>query len=391
MKFSKMFASGCLAAAMLFVPAANAAPPTIVLAASGSTAVFNALYDAGLKSGVCGSNLWSQGAGTYPGPFVKGGTVHDSRNGHGVTIPDDNQKVWVAFDGTAGASYTDTTVICMYVAVDSAVGVRGFLAAPRAVLFLGGSPGAASGNQVKGFSDNVATLPQAIYNDINEFGTACAGTTLTTCTTVTGVPMNSAFSDIRPEDAQYATFRALSSRPYNGAGLGPNNPTYFSSTNLGYGNWPNPSTNGSILSGTSILSSFSSTAATPTYFEQVPGVADGISGATTGQYATFPVGAVPIIIAVSNTDTTASTGLGAGVPGSYALTNVNRFTASYVFDGVLTRTRDLTGVVGAASTPLQVITREPLSGTYNTFEFTVPRTHDVQGSQEDGIWPSQTN
>ena len=392
MKFSKLFAIGSLlAAALMWVPAAHATTPTIVLAGAGSTAVFNALADAGLKSGVCGTNLFSQGAGTYPGPFTKGGTLHDNRNGHGTSIPDDNQKVWVVFDGTAANNFTDTTVICFYIAVDSGVGVRGFLGAPRASLILSGAPGSAAGGQVNGFADTVATLPQAIWNDVNVPGTACVGTTLTTCTTVTGTPINAAFSDVRPEDAQYATFRALATRPYNGAGFGPNNPTYFSSTNLGYGNWPTPSTPGSILSGTSILSSFSTTAATPTYFEQVPGVVDGISGSTTGEYATFPVGAVPVIIAVSNGDTTSGSGLGNGVPGNYQTANVNRFTLSYIVDGVLTRTRDLTGVSGAGSTGLQVITREPLSGTYNTFEFTEPRSHNVQGSQEDGIWPSQTN
>lgn len=391
MKLSKLLAVVCmLAVALLIVPAANAAPTT-VLASAGSTAVFNALADAALKSGACGTNLWSVGAGTYPGPFSKGGTMHDNRNGHGVTIPDDNQKMWLVFDGTAANSFTDTTVICMYIAVDSAIGVRGFLAAPRASVIISSPAGTAAGNQVKGFSDTVATLPQALWNDINVPGTACVGTTLNTCTTVTGTTMNAAFSDIRPEDAQYATYRALSTRAYNGAGLGPNNPTYFSSTNLGYGNWNNPYDAGGtpVLSGTSVLSSFSTTAATPTYFEQVPGITDGISGTATGQYSTFSVGAVPIMIAVSNSDTTSGTGLGQGVPNNYALKNVDRFTVSYVFDGVLTRTRDLLGGgSGVGSTPLQVITREPTSGTYNTFEFSVPRTHDVEGSQEDGVWPS---
>jgi hypothetical protein len=392
MKFSKLFAIGSLlAAAFLFVSTASATTPTTVFAGAGSTAVFNALYDAALSSGQCGPNLFSQGAGTYPGPFTKGGTLHDNRNGHGTSIPDDNQKVWVAFDGTAGNSYTDTTTICFYVGVDSSVGVRGFFAAPRASLILSGAAGSSNGNQVKGYSDNVTALPQAIWNDVNVPGTGCVGTTLTTCTTVTGTVMNIAFSDIRPEDAQYATFRSLSTR--NGPAVGPNNLAYFNSTNLGYGNWNNPFDAGAspVLSGTSIQSSFSTTAATPTYFEQVPGAQDAITGQHVGQYSVFPVGAIPIIIAVSNDDTTANTGLGNGVPNNYQLRNVNRFTVSYVFDGVLTRTRDLIGVTGAASTPLEVITRESLSGTYNTFEFTVPRTHDVQGSQEDGVWPTLAN
>ena len=390
MKFSKLFAIGSLlAAAFLFVSTAHATTPTIVFAGAGSTAVFNALYDAALSSGQCGPNLFSQGAATST-PFTSGGTLHDNRNGHAVTIPDDNQKVWVAFDGTAANSFTDTTTICFYVGVDSGIGVRGFLAAPRASLSLAGAPGSASGSQVNGFADNVGTLPQAIWNDVNTPGSTCVGTTNTNCTTVTGTVMNIVFSDIRPEDAQYATYRALSTRPFTGSGTTAANPAYFSSTNLGYGNWNNPYDAGSspVLSGTSISSSFSSTVSTPTYFEQVPGAQDAITGQHVGQYSVFPVGAIPVIIAVSNTDTTANTGLGQGNPNNYAVRNVDRFTISYIVDGVSTRTRDLTGVVGATSVGLQVITREPLSGTYNTFEFTVPRTHDVQGSQEDGIWPS---
>jgi hypothetical protein len=390
MKFSKLFAIGSLlAAAFLFASTANAAP-TVVFAGAGSSAVFNSLYDAALNSGACGTNLWSAGAGTYPGPFLKGGTVHDNRNGFGTNIPDDNNKIWVAFDGTAANNYTDTTVICLYIAVDSSVGIRGFLAGVRASAEISSSAGAAAGSQVKGYADNVATLPQAIWNDVNVPTSACVGTTLTTCTTVTGTTMNAAGADIRPEDAQYATYRALSARAYNGAGTTPTNPTYYSSTNLGYGDWFNPYEANSTLAGTSILSSFSTTAATPIYFEQVVGAADAIHG-TVGEYAVYPLGAEPILVFVSNSDSTANTGFGSGAPGNYQLKNADRFNLSYVFDGTFTRTRDLMGVVGSASVPMEVIQREPLSGTYNTFEFSVPRTHDVQNSQEDGVWPSLAN
>ena len=383
MKFSKLFVFCCMLAAItLLVPAANATTPAIVFAGAGSTAVFNALYDAALSSGSCGTNLWSHGSGAYPPPFTHGGTLHDARSGmNGVTIPDDNSNIWISFDGTAGNNYTDTTVICFYISVDSGIGVRGFLASPRALLIASDAAGTAGGSKVSGYADTVGTLPQAIWNDINVPGTACVGTTLTTCTTVTGTTMNVAFSDIRPEDAEYATCRALSARP------GTN---YFASSTLGYGNWNTCSDLGAtpVYSGTSIASSFSTTVATPTYFEQVPGVTDLVSKATTGTYATWPVGAIPILILVSNTDTTLNTGFGNGVPGNYQLKNINRFTASFAFDGVFTRTRDIIGVAGAASVPFAEIQREPLSGTYNTFEFTVPRTHDVQGSQEDGVYPA---
>lgn len=386
MKVSKLLAFGCLlAGAMLVGSAVNATTPTVVFAGAGSSAVFNAAYDAAKSSAQCGTNLWTHGSGSYPPPFTAGGTLHDVRNS---AIPDDNSNIWISFDGTA-PNFTDTTVICLYISVDSGIGVRGFLASPRATVIVADAPGDSAGNKVNGFTDNVATLPQAIWNDINVPGTACVGTTLTTCTTVTGTTMNIAFSDIRPEDAQYATFRALGTNARN---CSPNNPytnasCYFNSVNLGYGNWPSAYDAGAspILSGTAIQSSFSTTVATPTYFEQVPGIHDGYTGQPVLSYATYPVGAIPVLIMVSNTDSSSS-GFGAGVPGNYSAKNVDLYTAAYVFDGVLTRTQDITGLSG--STPIEEIQREPLSGTYNTFEFNLTRTHAIQNSQEDGVYPA---
>ncbi len=384
MKVSKLFVLVCLlVAVMMFVPASNA--QTIVMAGAGSSAVFNALYDAAKNSGQCGTNLWSRGAGTYPGPFTDGGTLHDVRN---AGIPDDNSNIWIAFDGT-GPNYTDTTTICFYISVDSGIGDRGFLASPRAQLLVSAPAGTGAASKVNGYTDNVATLPQAIWNDINALAT-CGGTTNTGCTAV-GTTMTVAFSDIRPEDAQYATFRSLAKNARNCA---PNNPytnasCYFNVNqgfSLGYGNWnsaydagPSP-----VLSGTSISSSFSTTRATPTYFEQVPGVHDGYTGQGVLDYAVYPVGALPVLVAVSNTDTS-STGFGAtDASGHYTAKNVDLYTLAYIFDGVLGRTQDITGLAG--STPFEEIQREPLSGTYNTFEFTGILTHAIQASQEDGIY-----
>jgi len=387
MKFTKLIAFVCvLAVAAMIVPSANATTPTVVMAGAGSSAVFNAAYDAAKSSGQCGTNLWTHGSGTYPPPFTAGGTLHDVRN---AGIPDDNSNIWVSFDGTAGASFTDTTVICLYISVDSGVGVRGFLASPRAQLILSDAPGDAAQSKVNGYTDNVATLPVAIWNDINVLAT-CGGTTNTTgCGSVVGTTMNVAFSDIRPEDAQYATFRALGANSRNCA---PNNPytnacCYFNSVNLGYGNWPSAYDAGPspVLSGTAIKSSFSATVATPTYFEQVPGIHDGYTGQPVLNYATYPVGAIPVLILVSNADSSAG-GFGAGVPGNYSAKNVDLYTAAYIFDGVLTRTQDITGLAG--STPIEQIQREPLSGTYNTFEFNLTRTHAIQNSQEDGVYPA---
>lgn len=395
MKVAKLLAVACLlVVGIMIVPAAQAATPTPVLIGAGSTAVFNALFDAAVNSGQCGSNYWTHGAGTYPPPFTAGGTLHDVRSS---TIPDDNQKVWVVFNGTAANNYTDATTICMYVGVDSAIGDRGFLASPRAVLEISDAVGDAAGNQVNGYTDNVAALPQAIWNDINAPST-CGGTTNTGCA-VTGTTMNVAFSDIRPEDAQYATFRALSTNTRN---CSPNNPysnasCYFNSNNLGYGNWVNPYTpSGSptLVATNPVQSTFSTTEIFAVYYEQAPGVKDGFTGQPVIGYATYEVGALPVLVFVSNNDTT-SLGFGAGTPGPYAAQNADLYTLAYMFDGVEGRTSDITnlpcGGSSPACVPVEEIQREPTSGTYNTFEYTSIFTHAIQDHQEDGVYGGEAN
>ncbi len=385
MRFLTHFAvTAALAGAAFFAPQADAAI-TISIAAAGSSAVFNAIGDDAVSTpgAHCGANHWSK---------KNGGAMHDNRTGlKGTTIADEVANVWVTWDG--GTDGTGSTVACIYVAVDSGIGVRGFMANPRADVFvLGGFSGTAGDGLIGSLAADSA-LPAVIFNAINGGATApFAGTT-----------MNIAFSDVRPEDAQYATARALS--------VLPSNPVARSG--LGYGDWPNPTTFGSTLVGTSIQSSYGTQLSTPVAFEIAALGLDPISNLAPSRWQTFPVGGVPVLILVSNADNSV-TGLGNGLTpsetsatgpwtaGPYLANNVGRFNAAYVFDGSLTRTTDILsnggavasncsngpGASGANNCGLTVITREPLSGTYNTFEFTVPRTHDVQLSQEDFVNPA---
>ena len=70
-----------------------------------------------------------------------------------------------------------------------------------------------------------------------------------------------------------------------------------------------------------------------------------------------------------------------GGTGIGAATDINAFTLSLFQQGVLDRSTDLFGPTTANS--VSVLIREPLSGTYNTMEFSVPNTAEFKASQED--------
>ncbi len=99
-----------------------------------------------------------------------------------------------------------------------------------------------------------------------------------------------------------------------------------------------------------------------------------------------PIGASPVLI-FANTTTTNSANpnvLGSGgalVPGAQ---NINRFTLGKIVDGTLFRTSDI-DINATSGQPLTTFIREPLSGTYNTFEFCVPRSLEVNSTQEAGV------
>ena len=89
-------------------------------------------------------------------------------------------------------------------------------------------------------------------------------------------------------------------------------------------------------------------------------------------YAVTPVGAKPIIVVVSP-NLIGYTGINEG-------TDINTFTLSLFLQGVLGRNRDLFGPQGEF--PITTLIPEPLSGAYNTMEFSVPNSSQFHGSQD---------
>jgi len=348
----------------------------VKVAAAGASVVFNSLADDAVgNASICGTNHWTKSLG---------GLMHDNRNGlHGISINDEMADVWVTWDG--GTDGTTATVGCLFVALDSTIAVRGYMASPRARLQIVSGLSSSPGDNLLPWLGADAPLPLSLLNAING----------SVAPPFTGTAPNLIMTELRPEDIQYAAARALSKLTPGRSGLG-------------YGDWPNPTTFGSTVVGAQVGSSYSASVSAACDFEIAPLGVDPISGSPPGRWETYPIGVVPILIIGSNEDNSA-TGLGQGLnpgfagpgpwtAGPYAASNLGRFTAGYVFNGSLTRTTDIlpngtslaSSCVGG-SCGLTQLQREMISASYNAFEYSGPRSHAVQGSQEDGVVPGVPN
>ena len=313
-----------LAMAMVFAAAAQA--QNVLFNGAGSSAAFTtfalgARISSGGTSGTCGTHNWTKKSSAQ---------AIDSRS---PSITPQTGNVWIVWDDTPEPNRK----VCAYLQLDSIVGARMFFAVPRATLSIPSSDIGTAGDQIipEPLFPADEVLPSNVYNDINNKA------------------FNAAPSDIRPEDDKFATTRALTAfdgAHYNGLGYGP----------------------GPI--GTSILSAFSTKSVQVVDFS-ITGT-DPITGMTVPAYTTTNVGAQAIIVAV-NTNDTASGGLGTST-----FNNINRFVLGKMWDGTLTRTRDISNATGLPSIGIHVLNREPLSGTFNTFEFTGPRSVEINTTQE---------
>lgn len=289
---------------------------------AGSSGSFNALAlaarisNTGGGSGVCGDHSWTKKSGTATGI--------DNRNS-GITAA--GGSIWVVWDDTPEPNRK----VCSYLNVDSIVGNRLFWASPTGTVSLPSSAIGEAGDQIVPLLPADEPLPQNIYNDLNN------------------QPFNAAPTDIRPEDAQFGTTRALTAAPMG----------------LGYG--PGPI-------GANILSPFSSKSSQVVAFN-ISGT-DPITGQAVKHASTLSVGGQVLLVLVNSTNT------GVGHLGNSAFNNVDRFPLGYTFSGQLTRTRDLIPSTGLPVVPLTILTREPLSGTMNTFEFCIPRNFEINSTQE---------
>jgi hypothetical protein len=348
-----------LSAALLYASNAEAQyAPTENFYTAGSSAQFNtfgiaASYTIPGNSGpLCGTHHWSQKSSpTLPI------TLYDPRSASIIAEP---ANIWIAWDTNAANHVANSGVICLYASVDSIVGVRAYQARAQVQLAAGLSGAADANPDLVPLIGQGEALPASIYALVN------------------GAVLNAANTDIRPEDAKFATMRAMTALGTGVTGRGV--------TGQGYG--PSPI-------GTAIKSSQSAAVANPVDFAIASGDVDPISaGNSVRTYFDVPIGAAPVMV-VANVSNIASGHLGDG-----NFTNINRFMLAKALEGNITHTRDLTYTPGLPDVPFHVFIREPLSGTYNTMEFSIPMAREIEGDsfapgvvngQEVGVTPSNTS
>jgi hypothetical protein len=177
--------------------------------------------------------------------------------------------------------------------------------------------------------------------------------------------VNTAATDIRPEDALFATCRANSALGGGVDGL----------AGLGYGvnasgTCPAFGAGLANLEGSDILSAYPSSTATAHILAFNISGQDPFTGTSIPAYSTTSVGAAPIIFITQRTG---------------ALAIVNNASDSKL-QAAFTGNNCNGSNFGGSSSPIQVYLREPLSGTMNTTEYTVFRYWGVTGaSQETGV------
>jgi hypothetical protein len=316
-----------LLALMIFV-GVNCFAVTPYFNGAGSSAAFNAFALAAGPAqggGVCGGFIWSK----------KSGAQGVDNRGTGLL---ETGNVWIAWDNS-----TTPKKVCSYIAVDSIIGQQLFFAAPASTFNLLFPAGTAGDNLIPTLTDT--PIPQAVINVLQ------------------GQPFNAAPTDIRPEDALFEETRvlaALDTVHYNGLGYGP----------------------GPV--GTPILSAFSTKSSTPAIYA-LSGT-DPITGQAIPATSTHDVG-VQVMVAIVNAEQGSGTNSG-HFGDSTSFFNINRRDWTLALNGGYPYTKDLTSVPGQATVPLNVILREPLSGTYTTLEFNIPRNLETNSTQELNVNPA---
>lgn len=407
MKGTKFFAVLLCLAALTFASSSFATtPPRPQVVGVGSSALFPTVAIAAVNgdpiatsnSNPCGTNLWTNGGfdttGGAPGVPVAAGV--DNRTGVQASEPG---NIWIVWNGDASPTLNDPTVtqVCVYLAVDSAVGQR---------LFFGQmSNGGVQTNGWISLDPNVTSVAsvgdsQCKIPFLQDTGASCQGSPVVKgallpqyiYNIVNGANFNVAFTDIRPEDGLFATNRALCSPGnqtsglatclgynFNAIGTGFYTPVYstFDANNVAYVvpySEPASSILGSASNGTLLsLGSVSYTIG----FDPIN------TSFSIPAVNTIPIGADPVLVLVNWLGTSACSF------DAFPATNVDAHVLSQLYAGFEAHTPGILGLPcpGGVPVAVPVVQREPTSGTYNTFEWQAVRTRDsfYGNSQETGL------
>jgi hypothetical protein len=310
----------------------------------------------------------------------------------GTVVNSDTGTVWIVWDSKVTAGKC-TPNVWIYLSTDSVVGNRAFF----------GSFGAPAGKGVyvqapASFpaDDGGSQISSTLWGDgsTGVVPDVAVQNLFSNATTKLSQLVNVGATDIRPEDAYFAINRVNTNLDATDGnrGLG------YNSNNTA-GTPPDLSTN---CGGTSGLPQLQGTGILGDYFI-APATSEGpfnvlafnITGqdpftcANIGTYATIPVGASPIVVIHSNN--------GGQLKG---LANVTTYELEQVFSGLKNGTPTSTPF-GTPCSPTPcvgafgAILREPLSGTYNTFEETTMRHASAISSyrapQELGVGGAANN
>jgi len=292
-----------------------------------------------------------------------------SKNGIGAldpkTLQPENGQSWVAWsiDPATGTDCsnpgTGAISVFTYEQTDSVVGNRllfngattGLGTYANGGVFTANTPGGAA--KLIYTSACVATGWDTTANPTVPVETCNLPASITTFLQAQG-SMTVAGTDIRPEDAAFATLRT------GGTACGAAVASGSQYLGLGYP---------FAISGTpSTINSFYST-----------GTFNVTNFTLPSSYSVFRLGAAPVVVQVNQTDGTANGFANTGI------TNITSGELANFLDGTYSRTQDLQGGTSAGDEGVIVLLREPLSGTFNTMEYNVPNTLENQSSMEVGL------
>jgi len=336
-----IFAVLLLIAIASVVPQVHAQTAEVILA--GSSAMWQSMALAAYKSGSCVSG------GTAPCFHYTASNFNlsDGRpTTKGGSTAVDLGNVWIVWDSSS------TPKVWAFIKVDSGVGDRCYFAQPHCNINISSFPAPA----------NLIT-PNTLWGDNSADSTPPSS--VSALFTSGSLLVNTAATDIRPEDALFATCRANSKLGGGvdglaGLGYGANNTGACPVFGAALAN----------LEGSDILSAYPGSTSTAHILAFAISGKDPFTGTAIPAATTVSVGATPVVFITQRTGALKT------------VTNATDTELHEVFGGSDCNA----SAFGVSAANIDVYLREPLSGTMNTTEYSVFRYPAISGvSQETGV------
>jgi len=344
-----------LTAIVGIVPQVQAQTLKVVIA--GSSAMWQTLALGAYSDGTCSTLLTGCVSPTFHYTSTGNFNLTDTRS----TSPTvDGGAIWIVWDSAVDSLGNPLPNVWAYIKVDSVVGVRCYFAAPHCNVSVASFP--APGGQISSTLWGSDTTPPASIQALF----------------TTGTLVTVAATDIRPEDALFATCRVNSTR---GAGSGAGSDSL---DGLGYNSNNSPGvcpvfnvvTGQAKGVGNAILSGVpGSTSKANVLAFNLTGHDPITNTLLPAAFTVTAVGAAPIVFVHGRSNTLAS------------LNNASETQLQAAFSG----NNCDASALGLSSGSINIFLREPLSGTMNTTEATVFRRPTVYPngvlgiSQETGV------